>query len=357
MRKRMMTGFLILIGILCLSPVPGYYAARYGYCHSWWGRESLLMRSWWLCSCSPGFEQTLYPEHIEVMYPACQNVTFSPVAGGTHFLVTYQQASSYLLDGITGDTIPFQPPSEVYKYTFLTPDLLLVHLRTTPQQRESEMELRILNWQDGSSAGVRRLNAEGLPSIMVDGSVNPEIVSLFENGEQIFAFDRFTQAVVMSSTDLEGSGDIFYISEAVSRTAPTGWLQAAVEASNVEVFGSSVGLLSEDKHISPDGRYVVRNTAEIFLVGPPGSEGIFDAATEQLVVPSYKLHQNCYGAACFPDYFFCCWLPDSSGAIYVFDSTVPSSINFTARRDIGAPGQDEGGYWMPVLKVRVPEDS
>lgn len=348
MRKRITTGCLILIGILCLSPVPGYYTARFGYCHSWWGKESLLMRSWWLCSCSPGFEQTLYPDHIEVMYPACENVSLRPIAGGTHFLVSYQHTSSYLLDGITGESIPFQPPSGVYRYNFLTPELLLVHIETAPRQIPSNMALNILNWQDGSSATVQRLDAESLPSIMVNGSVNPEITSLFEKGEQIIVFDRFTQAVVSTSTDLEESGDIFYISEAVSRTVPTGWLQTAVEASNVpyiQVFG---GRLSEELYISPDGRY----TAE--------DEGIFDAATEQLVAPSYnRLQQGCvdmeYGI-CFPEYRFCCWLPDSSGAIYT-SHIVYNSSSRAPRAFVGAPGQDERGYWLPILKVRVPEDS
>jgi hypothetical protein len=208
------------------------------------------------------------------------------------------------------------------------------------------MSLRILNWQDGSSAAVQRLDAESLPSVIVNGLVNPDIISLFENGEQIFILGRFTEAVILTSTDLEGSGDSFYISEAVSRTAPTGWLQAAVEASNVpdvQVLGT------RGDWFSPDGRFTA------------GEAGIFDAATEQLVAPSYRLKRYCLRPEmefCFPDYHFCCWLPDSSGAIYTFDSTIiGSSMGIPFNYDVGAPGRDEGVYWMPVLKVRVPEDS
>lgn len=71
----------LFVVLLFLTPV----VIKFGYLHRWWGKDSLVMRSLWLCEGSPEFEQSLYPENVEVLVSACecegQRVTRAEVKG------------------------------------------------------------------------------------------------------------------------------------------------------------------------------------------------------------------------------------------------------------------------------------
>lgn len=72
--KRGLVGCLTTLGIACLGLVALYYGARWGYYQGWWGKNNPVARYFWLCDAPAGFEQTLYPENVEILVPACENL-------------------------------------------------------------------------------------------------------------------------------------------------------------------------------------------------------------------------------------------------------------------------------------------
>lgn len=161
---------LIRVFKFFILPLFVYTITRTGYCRSWWGSNVLIFRSLWLCGCGAEFEQSLYPDGVEVMFSACQNVTVHEVGVGTHLFVEgddeYTAADAYLLDMMTGEKIPFTPMLESDEYQFITDKLLWVF--------ESRNALNphpayILEWQTGQQASFKlhrkRLANSGIGSI------------------------------------------------------------------------------------------------------------------------------------------------------------------------------------------------
>lgn len=152
MKNQRLKGCLLQMGMLITILIFIPLLLRVGYCQRWWGKENLLFRSMWLCTCSEEFEQSLYPENVTVLASACdcsegryrgsarprffltpfpavlfQTCEASPIAArvpGNQFL----QVGNHLIDLYTGETTPFVPPSGtgISPETWVTEDLLWV---------------------------------------------------------------------------------------------------------------------------------------------------------------------------------------------------------------------------------------
>lgn len=72
MNKRRFPGCLVVLCAIVLLLIGGYFTMKHGYCRSWWGKDSMVMRSLWLCDCSREFEQSLYPSSTTILFSACE---------------------------------------------------------------------------------------------------------------------------------------------------------------------------------------------------------------------------------------------------------------------------------------------
>lgn len=93
-----------ITGIIVLIVISSPFIAKFGYCQGWWLTSNPWAYYWWLCDCSPEFEQSLYPDNIEVVVSACydqQSAALSP--NGRYMIFSSGIGKSYLLDLVTGD--------------------------------------------------------------------------------------------------------------------------------------------------------------------------------------------------------------------------------------------------------------
>jgi len=299
------------------------------------------LRSLWLCACPAGFEQSLYPDHVEVMYPACNNVQVVPLTGGLYLFVrgddSYTASDEYLLDLVTGERTPFFLPSNVTRsedFEFLTPELLIVY---------SLKGYRILSWQDGRSLPVELLDTETLPPpYSASNALNPDALVLFQGIEQVFLFGGGGSAVALAPDWWENPTRNFVIDVGQFPDLESDWLQALVEASGVLYTSASrVGSTRTVKELpSPDGRSVARPS------------GVYEAETGELITLAFQVKQLVFVDGCLACYRPCCWLPDNSAVIYLFSSDNVGP-EYGWPNMTGAPGYGDGDLWMPVLKVKL----
>ena len=96
----------------------------YGYCWGLWGRRSLLLQYLFQCKCPAASEQARYPDQVDVIISACQNVQ-TVLSPSGRLLVVYEEESVYLLDLQSNENIslPLPPKSG---FQFLTDNLLYV---------------------------------------------------------------------------------------------------------------------------------------------------------------------------------------------------------------------------------------
>jgi len=345
MSKKVRTTCLVLVGIFVALPILAYLVLRFGYCHGWWAKENLILRSLWLCSCPAGFEQSLYPDHVKVMYPACGDVQVTPLTGGRYLFVrgddSYPYSDEYLLDLVTSEKTPFfLPPdvTQIEQFEFLTTELLIVY---------SLKGYRLLDWQDGRSLLVEGLDTETLPPpYLSDGSLNPEALALFQSTEQIFLFRGGGSAVALAPDWWENPGRNFVIGRGQFPDIESDWIRALVKASGIP-YGSASWVASArtvKELTSPDGRFVARPT------------GAYEAETGRLVAAAYQVWLVYDPDRCVTCYRPCCWLPDNSAVIYLFSGGGVSPA--PTMYEVGAPGYgDYSRFRMPVLKINLLEVS
>ncbi len=72
--SKKLRGCLTILAVFIVGVIVIYYGARWGYYQGWWGQNNPVARYLWLCDAPPGFEQTLYPENVEILVPACENL-------------------------------------------------------------------------------------------------------------------------------------------------------------------------------------------------------------------------------------------------------------------------------------------
>lgn len=72
--SKKLRGCLTILAVFIVGVIVIYYGARWAYYQGWWGKSSPVARYLWLCDAPPEFEQTLYPEGMEILLPACKNL-------------------------------------------------------------------------------------------------------------------------------------------------------------------------------------------------------------------------------------------------------------------------------------------
>ncbi len=345
-------------------PLFVYALTRTGYCQSWWGSEILIFRSLWLCGCGADFEQTLYPDNVEVMFSACQNVTVHEVGSGTHLYVEgdaqYTDVGAYLLDMVTGEKTPFTAALEPNdSYQFLTDSLLLVYKSRHPDNPHPGY---ILEWQTGRKAEYTTFTTKELPvPINLDGSVNPDMVAFFQPADRIFYFFSDGPAITLVENWQERPDENLFISGAKFSEPEIGygWLLEVLEVSgkpysNVSSKGYHIGHSSSFP--SHNGRFIADQS------------GVYDADTDEQIIDIRHLSERhsfrCRifkGSSCVPAYVPCCWLANDTVVLYIYrpHTSLPEDLYElldppTMRGQVGAPFQ-VSPLSMPVLKVTIPE--
>jgi hypothetical protein len=100
-----LSGCLKALGLIIILIIILPYVAKFGYCRGWWLKPTPWAYYWWLCDCGPDFEQSLYPDNIEIVVSACSDpkaATLSP--DGRYMIIGVRLAAkSYLLDFVTGE--------------------------------------------------------------------------------------------------------------------------------------------------------------------------------------------------------------------------------------------------------------
>ncbi|MCP5101164.1 MAG: hypothetical protein GY943_36925 [Chloroflexi bacterium] len=323
----------------------------------------LIFRSLWLCGCGADFEQTLYPDNVEVMFSACQDVMVHEVGGGTHLYVEgddeYTAADVYLLDIVTGEKNPFTPALEPNDYEFITDKLLYV--------KESRNAINphpayILEWQTGQQASYKLLRSEQLPlPLDSNGTATQAMLDLFQPAEQVFYLRYWSTPFALTLVEnwqerhdenLLISGGEFFEPE-----IEPDWLIQVLEASGklyttVPRKRYYVGRSSLPSH---NGRFFADQS------------GVYDANTGEQIIdmrPVSAPLTRCpirSGRFCVPAYIPCCWLADDNVVLYLFQPKTGGITNPyellsppTMRWQVGAPFQ-VSPLSMPVLKVTIPE--
>ncbi len=349
MRKKH-TVLIIVIVVFLLQ-----LSTRIGYCNSWWGKNSLLMRSFWLCSCGAEFEQSLYPDHVEVVFSACDNVRITPVARADQSLIlvygddNFLESDPYLWQPMTGKKTSISLPKESYE--ILSDELLLLH------GQHNVVPPQVINFISGESAPITIFDASTLPDIYLsDGSVNPNVISLlFDNSSQIFAEIKYGRntIIVLGFNWIEQSEYNFILSEVYLPEEKEGWLKDVVDANGRSYTKLYPQHIAERVLWKAPNEHFFADKSGIHAL--PENELILSMAEANHMTPCPD--SNClYGYA--PVGFQpCCWYSDNSAVLYEFKSggghpiwQIPlPSVYFGAPIRYLSPS-------MPILKVTVPEE-
>ena len=329
-----------MLGLVILLPFLTYYSVQAGYCQGWWGKQNLFFRSLWLCSCSPELEHTFYPDHVEVMFSACQEVIIQPSWDG-YFLVTgdknYEDSNRYLLNGFTGEKINLDLVDSPDRITLL-PEHMIFY------------SSQIHNWKEEWIVSIDQ-SRESLPAPFSDKNiVNPEMVELLQTKEYIILVHygypyilAFDKAINEPGISLSWG----HFSELGSRW-PVEFLEAS-ELSYISIPPPEFRRLPPYNMISPNGRFLAEN------------DGIYDVATGQQVATIPFVDKDPFSTPFSNNYRPCCWFPYSSTVIYQFEPPVGGSfyevtlIEWLDRIAFGAPIHMDT-FSLPVLKVHVPEE-
>ncbi len=350
-----------------ILPLFAYVITRTGYCQSWWGSDVLIFRSLWLCGCGADFEQSLYPDGVEVMFSACEDVTVYEVGSGTHLYVEgdaqYSDADAYLLDMMTGEKIPFTAALEPNDgYEFLTDTLLWVFQSRHPDNPHPGY---ILEWQTGRKAEFTLLTSKNLPiPFHSDGSINPDMMALLQPADRIFYFYRRGTPVAITLVEnwYERDDENLLISgaEFSEPEIEIGWLFQVLEGSGKPY----TAVPNKDYHIGHSSSFPSHNARFI-----ADQSGVYETSTGEQIVDiqhlSNQLTSRCRiskGRSCFPAYVPCCWLADDTVVLYLYRPRTGLEGNIiidlldppTMRWRVGAPFQ-VSPLSMPVLKVTIPE--
>lgn len=102
--KSQVSGCLKAIGLIIILIIVLPYVSRFGYCRGWWLKSSPWAYYWWACNCSPEFEQSLYPNNIEIVVSACSDPWEATLSFDGRYMIVGLglAAKSTLLDFVTG---------------------------------------------------------------------------------------------------------------------------------------------------------------------------------------------------------------------------------------------------------------
>jgi len=322
---RFWTGcFILLLG----SPILLYY----GYCWSWWARNSLLLQYLFQCNCPPASEEARYPDEVDVIVPACRYGS-SILSPSGRLLAVYEKepvnASPYLLVLQTGEKTPFPLPEKSGFY-FLTDNLLFVSIRYGDQEY-------ILDRTTGNQYPIRRFKSV-YPGTYVDGYADQNLLA--EALQQAkYVFFRDDGIVVALDPDFPAAAEKNFL---------TGWVDLPVKDSRqVEQFLIEHNVVYQtippdfpEEVVSPDRKFVAR------------PDGIYLLETSQKIMEGYPSSRSyrVYGGKYFNVRG---WTYDGKAVIY---------------SELSEPCVIETGFFIfddpycfikvpqPVIKIKVPEE-
>jgi hypothetical protein len=332
-----------LVGALLIVALPFvvYYLIQSGYCRGWWGKQNLIMRSLWLCSCSSGLEQTFYPENVEVMFSACEDVLLVPTWDGYFFISgdeTFYYGQSYILNGYTSEKVAYVLPNQGRQsFHFYTHELVYI---TYGRSRSPE-----IHHTDGSFVVLEPLPEPVPPPFLDDGAINPQMVALFDSRERIFLHRSPNPfLVVLGNYAVNDSGSSFILSRGRFPDLETEWPIRFIEESGLPF----INIPPPHRAISPDGRFRAQN------------EGIYDMTTGEQIVDMIAVSTHIIPEFKRSFYRPCCWWPDGRAVIYLPHLLFPSELApFTTSGpfhfEIGAP-LARGEVNLPILKVHLPAE-
>lgn len=83
-----------------------------GFCQGWWLQQNLWAHYWWQCQCGPEFEQSLYPDNVEIIVSACRDPRSAVISPDGRYMVvklrdTSEEPEFILLDLVNGQEKPF----------------------------------------------------------------------------------------------------------------------------------------------------------------------------------------------------------------------------------------------------------
>jgi len=287
-RPRFWGGFVLLLGL----PVLIYY----GYCWGIWGKQSLLLQYLFQCNCPPASTEARYPNHVDVIVPACQYV-YSIISPSRQLLSVREKDSGttsvYLLDLQTGEKTPFPLPENSGFY-FLTDNLLYVSIADGAEEY-------ILDRTTGEKYPIQSFSSLR-PDAFERGNANLVLLAEALRQAQYVFFRDYDDTIVALDPDFPSSAknnfviDLFDIpGENPDRTEQFLKVNNIVFQTILPDFPGEV--------ISQDGRFKAR------------PDGIYSAKNGQKIVEGYTVSRFYRGYS--GDYFSVRnWTYDSRAVIY-----------------------------------------
>jgi hypothetical protein len=314
--------------ILLASPLLLYY----GYCWGLWGRQSLLLQYLFQCKCPPANEEARYPEEVDVVIPACQNLntTVRLLPSGRFLYLNEERQGinkAYLLNLETMERseVTNQPFS-----SFLTDDLWFIEggIEDYILDRTTEVQYPIRDfryWREDAYFN-------GKPNLDL-------LVFTLHQAEQIFFIQSSDVVIVLMGNFPTNMEQNFTF----GRSHIPGWGSDQVERflnENHVVYQTILADYPEEV-VSLDNRFVAR------------PDGIYLLHTGQKIVDAHSI-SNFYRPYSGKYLALRGWTYDGQGVIYSQFPLGPCLIetNFFIMDDTGCFNEVS----QPVLKLKVPEE-
>ena len=365
-KNRQMKACWLAVGIaaalLLLSPL----ILRVGYCQSWWGKENLLFRALWLCTCAEEFEQSLYPENVEVLVSACEcedgyrasRASLTVVQGAA--LVEACEASPaiqdvpggrllfvehYFIDLYTGQRIPFTPPGRIPAW--ITEDLFWyqkaggLHLFSMEQQTD----LPVVDLFQARPDLLREDKGIDLTQLANELKQKKSVI--------VAEIIGVAQALVVDVK--AGVEEYYYLNDIPFMDSDQGDLVAFLDTYGVpyERFAPSgtYSPIFEWMVTSPSGQWYAKNDEVYQAVN---DQKIYDAG---ITLPRNLIdrYRTGVGASFFP----CCWRADERALVLSAGTKTPQifpSLAFWWIPQFGPIGL-VFGVPQPTLLVTLPEEA
>lgn len=282
------------------------------------------------CGCPVASDEARYPEHVDVIVPACRNVS-SMLSPSGRFLYLHEKkvwrTSGYLLDLQTMERVKAtdQSPS-----SFLTDNLWFF---------ESGLEDDIMNRTTGKQYPIQTFRY-WQENAYINGELNLELlVAALNQADQVFLTPNYGTVVVLMHNFFTNQGQGFTFDRSDFPKWDTNQIEQFLQENNVNyqtILASFPG-----EAVSPDGRFVAR------------ADGIYLVETGQEIVEGHSsrgLVHTIRGR----DFSVRGWTYDGSGVIY-------SNFLNPCLIQLGYPFADGPPACFfevpqPILKLKLPQE-
>lgn len=310
--------FTLLLGL----PLLVYY----GYCWGMWGRQSLLLQYLFQCNCPAASTEARYPEHVDVIVPACL-YTISIHSPSGRMLYVQEKSSSYLLNLQTAQKTPFTLPAET-NY-FLT-DNLIFHTF----YGDNEFVLDITTGRQYPVKRFARLNSE----VYINGEISLNLLAEeLRRAKDVFLIDDDLILALGSDSDPSPATNFLTGRFGIPGTAQDR-LEQFLQENGIPYY--QVLDLFPNEVTSPNGMFIARN------------DGNYLRETDQKIVDGYSA--SGYVRSYSGKYLTLRgWTYDSSGALY--SAGLPPCLLETGFFVFDYPGCFIR-VPQPLLKINMPEE-